>query len=76
VLFSVDPYLSFPCETLLFNVVEGASELGLCFNRHIPNIVRAKEVVKREHIGIPSIPGPQSRFYVNKTKNVCHIYWT
>jgi hypothetical protein len=67
VLFSVDPYIRFPCETLLFTVVEGASEFGLCFTGHIPNIVRAKEVVKNEHISIPYIPGPQSRFDVNKT---------
>jgi hypothetical protein len=65
-LFSVDPHISFPCETLLFTVVEGASELGLCFTGHIPNIVRAKEMVKKEHVGIPSIPGPQGRFDVNK----------
>jgi hypothetical protein len=68
VLFSVDPYISFPCETLLFTVVEGASEFGLCLTGHITNIVRAKEVVKKEHIGTPSIPGPQSRFDVNKTR--------
>jgi hypothetical protein len=66
VLFSVDPYISFPCETLLFTILEGASELGLCLTGHIPNIVRAKEMVKKEHIGIPSIPGLQSRFDVNK----------
>jgi hypothetical protein len=68
VLFSVYPNISFPCETLLFTVVEGASDLGLCLTGHIPNIVRAKEVVKKEHISIPSIPGPQSRFDVNKTR--------
>jgi hypothetical protein len=68
VLFSVDPYISFPCETLLFTIVEGASELGLCFTGHIPNIVRAKEMVEKEHVGIPSIPGPQSRFDLNKAR--------
>jgi hypothetical protein len=68
VLFSVDSYISFPCETLLFTVEEGASEFGLCLTGHIPNIVRAKEMVKKKRIGIPSIPGPQSRFYVNKTR--------
>jgi hypothetical protein len=63
---SVDPHISFPCETRLLTIVEGASELGLCLTGHIPNIVRAKEMVKKEHVGIPSIPGPQGRFYVNK----------
>jgi hypothetical protein len=57
-LLSVNPGIRFPCETLLFTVVYGASELGLCFSGHISNIVRAKEVVKKEHISIPSIPGP------------------
>jgi hypothetical protein len=64
----VYPYISLPCETLPFTVVEGASELGICFTGHIPNIVRAKEMVKKEHIGIPSIPGIHIRFDVNKTR--------
>jgi hypothetical protein len=62
----VDPHISFSCETLLLAVVEGASELGLCCTGHIPKIVRAKEMFKKEHVGIPSIPGPQGRFDVNK----------
>jgi hypothetical protein len=57
-MFSVNPDISFPCETLLFTVLEGASEFGLCLTGHISNIVRAKEVVKKEHISIPSIPSP------------------
>jgi hypothetical protein len=72
-LFSVDPHISFRCETLLFTVVEGASELGLYFTVHIPNIVRAKEVVKKEHVDIPSIPGPQGRFDVTKAR-MCATY--
>jgi hypothetical protein len=67
-LFSVDPYINFPCETLLFTVVEGSSELVLCLTGHIPNIARAKEMVKKEHIGIPSIIGPQSRFDIDKPR--------
>jgi hypothetical protein len=73
VLFSVDPHISFPCETLLLTVVEGVIEFGLCLTGHISNIVRAKEVVKKEHISIPSIPGPQIRFGVNKTRMLPHI---
>jgi hypothetical protein len=65
-VFSVDTHVCFPCETLLLTVVEGASELGLCFTGHITNVVRAKEMVKKEHVGIPSIPGPPVRFDVNK----------
>jgi hypothetical protein len=58
VLFSVDPDISLPCETLLFTVVEGASEFGLRLTGHISNIVRANEVFKKEHLSIRSIPGP------------------
>jgi hypothetical protein len=67
-LLSVNPDIRFPCETLLFTVVEGASELGLCLTGHFSHIVRAKEMVKQEHISIPSIPGPQSRFDIDKTR--------
>jgi hypothetical protein len=56
-LFSVDSHICFPSETLLLAIVESASELGLCFTHHISNVVRAKEMVKEEHVGIPSIPG-------------------
>jgi hypothetical protein len=65
-LFSVNPDISFPCETLLFTVVEGASELGLCLTGHVSHIVGPKEMVKKEHITTPSIPGPQSRFDIDK----------
>jgi hypothetical protein len=67
-LFSVNPDISFPCETLLFTIVEGASDIGLCLAGHVSHIVRAKEMVKKEHISIPSIPGPQSRFDIEKTR--------
>jgi hypothetical protein len=68
VLLILDPDISFSCETLLFTVVEGAGEFGLRLTGHISNIVRAKEVVKKEHIRIPSIPGPLSGFDVDKTR--------
>jgi hypothetical protein len=66
-LFSMDYDVSFPSETLLFSVVEGPSDLGLYCTGHVPHIVGPKEVVKQEHISVPSIPGPQIRFDVNKT---------
>jgi hypothetical protein len=69
----VDHYISFPCETLLLTIVEGASEFGICLSGHIPNIARAKEMVKKKHIGIPSIPGPQSRFDVKKQECLPHM---
>jgi hypothetical protein len=67
-LCSVNPDISFPCETLLFTVLEGASELDLCLTGHVSNIARAKEVVKKEHISIPSIHGPQRGFDVDKRR--------
>jgi hypothetical protein len=59
-LFSMDSDIGFPGETLLLSIVEGPSELGLCCTGHIPHIVGPKEVVKQEHISVPSIPGTQT----------------
>jgi hypothetical protein len=74
-LFIVDPDICFPGDTLLFNVVKGPSELVLCCTGHISHIVGPKEVVKQEHISVPSIPGPQSRLDVDKARvlatNIC-----
>jgi hypothetical protein len=67
-LFSVNPAMSLPYETLLFTVVEGASEIGLCLTDHVSHIFGANEMVKKENISIPSIPGPQSRFDIDKTR--------
>jgi hypothetical protein len=67
-LFSVNPDISFPCETLIFIVVEGVGELGLCLTGHVYHIVGPKEMVKQENISIPSIPGPQSRFDIDKAR--------
>jgi hypothetical protein len=75
-LFSVDSDMCFPGETLLFNVLKGSSELVICFTGHISHIVRPKEVVKQEHISVPSIPGSQSRLDVDKERvlvtNIVH----
>jgi hypothetical protein len=57
-LFSVNPDISLPCDTLLFTIVEGASEIGLCLTVHVSHIVGAKEMAKKEHISIHFIPGP------------------
>jgi hypothetical protein len=51
-LFSMNSDISFPGKKLLFTVLEGASELGLCFTGHITHIVGPKEMVKKEHISI------------------------
>jgi hypothetical protein len=67
-LFSMDSHVGFPGETLLLSGVEGPSELGLCCTGHIPHIIGPKEVVKQEHISIPSIPSPQSRLDVDKAR--------
>jgi hypothetical protein len=71
-LFSMDSYVGFPVETLLFSIVKGPSELGLLCT----GIVGPKEVIKHEHMSVPSIPGPQSRLDVEKAralaKNIGH----
>jgi hypothetical protein len=75
-LFSVDPGICFPGEALLITVVKGSSDLGLSCTGHISLIVGTKEVVKHEHIGVPSIPGLQSRLGVDKARvlvtNIAH----
>jgi hypothetical protein len=55
-LFSMNSDIGFPGDALL-SVVEGPGELGLCFTGHITHIVGPKEVVKQEHIRIPSMYG-------------------
>jgi hypothetical protein len=75
-LFSVDQDVCFPGEALIFTILKGSSELGLCCTGHISHIAGTKEVVKQEHISLPSIPGPQSRLDVDKArvlaKNIGH----
>jgi hypothetical protein len=44
-LFSVDPDICFPGETLIFSILKGPSELGLYCTGHIPHVVGPKEVV-------------------------------
>jgi hypothetical protein len=65
-LFSVDLHIFPPVELLLVTIVEGTSELGLLCTGHISHIVGPKEVVKQEHVSLPSIPGSQSRLDVEK----------
>jgi hypothetical protein len=67
-LFSVDPDIFSPVEAIIFTIVKGSSEIGLCFTGHISHIVGPKELVKQEHVSLPSIPGPQSRFDVDKAR--------
>jgi hypothetical protein len=67
-LFIMDSDVGLPGETLLLSVVEGPSELGLCCTDHIPDIVGPKEVVKQEHISVPSTSFPQRRIDVNKKR--------
>jgi hypothetical protein len=35
-----------------------------------PTLLGPKEMVKKEHISIPSIPGPQSRFDIDKARTL------
>jgi hypothetical protein len=67
-LFSVDPDVCFPGETILFTILKGSSELGLFCTDHISYIVRPTEVVKQEHISVPSVPCPQISLDVDKAR--------
>jgi hypothetical protein len=67
-LFIVDPDICFPGEALLFTIVKGSSELGICCTGHISHIGGPNKLVKQEHISLPSIPGPQSRLDLDKAR--------
>jgi hypothetical protein len=67
-LLSMNSDVGLPGETLLFSILEDPSELGLCFTGHIPHIVGPKEMVKKDHISIPSIPGLQGSFDIEKSR--------
>jgi hypothetical protein len=56
--------------TASFSIVKGPSEFDLCCTDHIPHIVGPNEVVKQEHISVPSIPGPQIRLDVDDTRGL------
>jgi hypothetical protein len=67
-LLSMNSDIGFQDEMLFLSIVKGVSELVLCFTGHIPHIVGTKEMVKQEHISIPSISGLQGRFDIDKTR--------
>jgi hypothetical protein len=64
----MDSYINFPGKALLLAILEGSSELGLRCTGHISHIVGSKEMIKQEHISVPSIPGNQSRLDVDKSR--------
>jgi hypothetical protein len=66
-LFSMDSHMRLPGKSLLLAIVEGSSEIGIRCNGHITHIVGSKEMVKQEHISVPSIPGGQIRLDVEKS---------
>jgi hypothetical protein len=55
-LLCMNSHIHLPGESLL-TIVNGTSQLGLSNTGHIHHIVRTKEMVKQEHISVPSIPG-------------------
>jgi hypothetical protein len=60
-------HINFPGKSLLLAILEGSNQLGLCCAGHISHVVWTKEMVKQEHISVPSIPGAQSRLDVDKS---------
>jgi hypothetical protein len=67
-LFSMNLHIRFPGKYLILTIVEGYSELGLGCTGHISHIVGTKEIVKQEHISVPSITGAQSSLDVDKAR--------
>jgi hypothetical protein len=67
-LFSVDTEVCFPGGALLFTIVKGSSELGIFCTGHISHIVGTKEMVKQEHISVPSVRCLQSRLDIDKAR--------
>jgi hypothetical protein len=55
-LLSMNSDIRFPGESFLLAIVEGVSKLCLSSTGHVTHIVWAKEMVKQEHVSIPSIP--------------------
>jgi hypothetical protein len=62
----MDSHIRFPGKSLLLIIVDGSRQLGLCCAGHIPQVVWTKEMVKQEHVSVPSIPGVQSRLDLDK----------
>jgi hypothetical protein len=68
ILFSVYPDICLSCEALIFTIVKGSSELGICCTEYISHIVGPKEVARQENIIFPSIPYVQSRLGVETSR--------
>jgi hypothetical protein len=67
-LCSMFSQIRFPGKSLLIAIVEGSSQLGLRCAGHIPHIVGTNKMVIQEHVSIPSIPGAQIRFDLDKAR--------
>jgi hypothetical protein len=76
-MLSMDLHIRFPGNSPLLAILEGSSEFCLRCTGHISHIVGSKEMVKQEHINLPSIPDTQSRIGVYKArviaKHIGHI---
>jgi hypothetical protein len=65
-LLCMNSQVHLPGESLLLAILKGASQLGLSVTGHVPHIVGTKEMVKQEHVSVPSIPGVYGSIDVNK----------
>jgi hypothetical protein len=57
IFLSMDYDIRFPGESFLLTIVKGTRKLVLRGTGHVTHIIWAKEMVKQEHVSIPSIPG-------------------
>jgi hypothetical protein len=67
VLLRVNSHIGFASEPFLLAIVKSAGQLSLCGISHVPNVVRAEIVVKKQFISEPSILSSLRRFDVHPT---------
>jgi hypothetical protein len=56
-LLCMNSHICLPGESFILAILKGASQLGLSSTGHVPHIVGTKEMVKQNHVSVPSIPG-------------------
>jgi hypothetical protein len=67
-LFSMNPNIHLLREPFLFTVLKGAIQLGLSSAGHVARIVWSKEMVKHQHVCVPSVLSKQRMPDIKKTR--------
>jgi hypothetical protein len=56
-LLCMNSHIRLPGESFLLVIIKGGIKLGLSGTGHVTHIVGTKDMVKKEHVSVPSIPG-------------------